>query len=204
MTFELPELPFGKDALLPDMSPETFEYHHGKHHRAYVENANRLLVGTGLENKTLEEVVLACAGKPDMQMQALFNNAAQHFNHSMFWRSLVPSRQVVAMPEVLQNAILRDFGSMEDFRRQFVATGMAQFGSGWIWLVVDAAGKLEIVKTPNAHTPIVDGKRPLLVCDVWEHAYYIDYRNARQKFLEAFMDRMANWEFAADNLAMAG
>jgi len=200
MAFELPPLPFDKNDLLPAMSPETFEYHHGRHHRSYVENANKLLAGSPLEGKSVEEVVKAASGKPELQ--GLFNNAAQHFNHSFFWKSLVSVNRSVAIPTSLREAIVRDFGAVDEFKKQFVAAGMAQFGSGWVWLVLDA-GKLAIVRTANAETPITSGKIPLLVCDVWEHAYYIDYRNARQKYLDTFTSGMINWVFAGDNLAKA-
>lgn len=192
MSFQLPELPFAPDALAPHMSAETFEYHHGKHHNAYVTNLNKLIDGTPNADKSLDEIIMSADG-------GLFNNAAQHFNHSFFWNCLSPSGGGKPGGD-LAKAIDRDFGSFDDFRAKFVSTAAGQFGSGWGWLV-EKGGKLEVMATANADLPMKHGARALLTVDVWEHAYYVDYRNARPKFLDAFMDEMVNWDFVAKNLA---
>lgn len=200
MSFTLPPLPFAPDALAPHMSAETFEFHHGKHHKAYIDNGNKLLEGSGLEKKSLEEIIIACAKDP--AKAGLFNNAAQHWNHSFFWNCLKPKGGGPSMPGKLKAAIEKDLGGFEKFKTDFVQTCVTQFGSGWGWLVMDnATGKLELAKTANAGVPFTGSKTPLLTCDVWEHAYYIDYRNARPKFVEAFIDCMANWEFAESLMA---
>jgi len=199
MPFELPELPYAYDALQPYMSRETLEFHHDKHHKAYVDNGNKLIQGSGLEQKSLEEVIKACYG--DAGRKALFNNAAQHWNHAEFWRSMKPDGGG-ALPGALEAGISDAFGGVQAFKERFVAEGLAQFGSGWVWLVVDD-GKLEILKTSNADNPPALGKTALLTCDVWEHGYYIDYRNRREAFLRAFVDQLANWEYAAELYAKA-
>ncbi len=198
MTYELPELPYAADALAPVMSAETFEYHHGKHHAAYVDNANKLMEGSGFEGKPIEEVIRGSF----VSNPGLFNNVAQHYNHSFFWNCMTPNGGGAA-PEALQSRIDADFGGMDGFRTAFVQGGVTQFGSGWVWLVLKN-NRLEIMKTPNAENPLVHDAHPLLVCDVWEHAYYIDYRNARPKFLEAFVDKLINWEFVEAQLQAAG
>jgi Fe-Mn family superoxide dismutase len=198
MAFELPPLPFAYDALAPHMSKETLEYHHDKHHKTYVETANKLIEGTGLENKSLEDVVIASSR--DAKLKKLFNNAAQHWNHSQFWLSLKVDAKV---PGDIAKRIDADLGGMDKFKKDFVAEGMAQFGSGWVWLTADN-GKLEILKTANADTPLTQGKTALMVSDVWEHAYYIDYRNARQKYLETFVEHLVNWDRVAELFAKAG
>ena len=196
MTFELPPLPFAPDALMPYMSAETFEFHHGKHHKAYIDNGNKLLVGSGLEGKSLEAIVMACAKDP--AKLGLFNNAAQHWNHSFFWTCLKKQGGGTELPASVQKQIDSDLGGYEKFKADFIQACVTQFGSGWGWLAMDnATGKLEILKTPNADTPFVHGKTALLTCDVWEHAYYIDYRNARPKYVEAFVDHMLNWDTVA-------
>jgi Fe-Mn family superoxide dismutase len=198
MAFELPPLPFAYDALAPHMSKETLEYHHDKHHKAYVDTANKLIEGTGLETKSLEDVVIASA--QDEKLKKLFNNAGQIWNHNQFWKSLKLDAKA---PDDIAQRIESDLGGMDAFKQNFVAEGMAQFGSGWVWLVSDN-GKLEIVKTANADSPLVHGKTALMVCDVWEHAYYIDYRNARQKYLETFVEHLANWDHVAETYAKSG
>jgi superoxide dismutase, Fe-Mn family len=198
MAFELPPLPFAYDALAPHMSKETLEYHHDKHHKTYVETANKLIEGTGLENKSLEDVVIASSR--DAKLTKLFNNAAQHWNHSQLWLSLKVGAKI---SDDLAKRIDADLGGLDKFKKDFVAEGMAQFGSGWVWLVV-SNGKLEIVKTANADNPLTQGKTALMVSDVWEHAYYIDYRNARQKYLETFVEHLVNWDRVAELLAKAG
>ena len=192
MTFALPELPFAPDALEPAMSRETLEYHWGKHHRTYGENLNALVAGTPWETKSLEDVVReAPAG-------GLFNNAAQHFNHSFFWKCLTPAGG--GRPQgALLDAVVEAWGSFEGFREAFSKAAAGNFGSGWTWLVKNAEGELEIVSTSNADTPLRAGLRPILTIDVWEHAYYIDYRNARAKFIEAFFEKLVNWKFAEEN-----
>jgi Fe-Mn family superoxide dismutase len=197
MTLTLPALPYASDALMPHMSPETFEYHHGKHHKAYVDNGNKLIAGSEFEGKSMTEIITASFGKNP----GVFNNAAQVFNHNFFWDSMKP-KGGGGMPGALEAKVNADFGGKDKLREAFVNGGMTQFGSGWVWLVVKN-GKLEVMKTPNAENPLVHGAVPLITCDVWEHAYYIDYRNARPKFLETFFDSLANWEFAAANLAKA-
>ncbi|MCI5049348.1 MAG: superoxide dismutase [Rickettsiales bacterium] len=195
MAFTLPDLPYAKDALEPHISPETLDFHHGKHHNAYVGKLNELISGTELEGKSLEEIMHATAGKADKA--AIFNNAAQVWNHTFYWNSMKPSGG--GEPDgALADAIERDFESFEKFSEQFHNAGMGQFGSGWAWLVLDG-DKLKIVKTPNAENPMTDGMTPLLTADVWEHAYYIDFRNRRPDYLNSFLDALVNWDFAAKN-----
>lgn len=201
MTFKLPELPYDKNALAPHMSAETFDYHHAKHHNAYVVKANELIAGTEFEGKSVEDIVIATAGKADKA--PIFNNVAQHWNHSFFWHCLTPNGGG-DMPAALKNRIEKDFGSVDAFKEAFVNNGIGQFGSGWVWLVENAQGKLEIVKTGNADTPLAHGLKPLLTCDVWEHAYYVDFRNRRPDFLKVFVDHLANWDFAVQNLENNG
>jgi Fe-Mn family superoxide dismutase len=200
MAFELPALPYAKDALEPHMSANTFSFHHEKHHNTYVVNLNGLVKGTDLEGKSLEDIVAATAGNPDKA--GVFNNAAQVWNHTFFWNSMKPNGGGAPTGD-LAAKIDADFGSFDAFKDAFKAAGATQFGSGWAWLVVGDGGKLEVVKTPNAETPLTAGKTPLLTCDVWEHAYYLDYQNRRPDFLAAFLDNLANWDFAAENLANA-
>ena len=193
MAFELPALPYAYDALGPYMSKETLEYHHDKHHQAYVTNGNKLLEGSGLEGKSLEDVVKESYGKN----AGLFNNAGQHYNHIHFWKWMKPNGGGKNLPGALQKAIDSDLGGYDKFRTDFVAAGVGQFGSGWAWLSLKA-GKLEITKTPNGENPLVHGGTPLLGVDVWEHSYYIDYRNLRPKYLEAFVDNLVNWDYVAE------
>lgn len=193
MAFELPALPYDYEALHPFMSRETLEYHHDKHHQAYVTNGNKLLQGSGLEGKSLEEIVKASFGKN----QGLFNNAAQHYNHSHFWKWMKKNGGGKKLPGKLLKAIDSDLGGYDKFREDFLAAGASQFGSGWAWLAVKN-GKLEISKTPNGENPLVHGATPILGVDVWEHSYYIDYRNARPKYLEAFVDHLINWDYVLE------
>ncbi|MDB5395451.1 MAG: Superoxide dismutase [Rhodospirillales bacterium] len=199
MAFTLPPLPFAYDALAPHMSKETLEYHHDKHHKTYVETANSLIEGTGLENKSLEEVVIA--SHKDEKLKNLFNNAAQHWNHSQLWLSMKANSGKI--PGEVAKRIDADLGGLDKFKKDFVAEGMAQFGSGWVWLVSNG-GKLEIVKTADAENPLVLGKTALATSDVWEHAYYIDYRNEREKYLKTFVDNLINWDRVAELLSAAG
>ena len=194
MTLELPELPYAYDALDPYMSAETLEYHHDKHHNAYVTNGNKILEGLPDMGATLEEVVVNAHKKGE---QGLFNNAAQHWNHKLFWQWMKPNGGG-SLPGDLEAAINDSFGSFDGFRDEFLTAGATQFGSGWCWLVMNADGKLEVTKTPNGENPLIHGQTALLGCDVWEHSYYIDYRNARPKYLEAFVDNLVNWEFVAE------
>lgn len=190
MSFSLPELPYAKEALEPHMSRETLEYHYGKHHKSYVDKANAAAAGTEFENVSLEEAVKTASG-------GLFNNVAQIWNHNFFWNCLTPRQ--LPLGKKLADTLIRDFGSVDDFKKQFSASATGNFGSGWTWLVLDAGDKLAIVNTSNADTPLTDGKTPLLTCDVWEHAYYIDYRNSRPDYLEHYWS-LVNWEFVKKNL----
>ncbi|NVI99092.1 superoxide dismutase [Myxococcus sp. AM001] len=191
MPFTLPELPYKKDALQPHMSAETLEFHHDKHHAAYVTNLNKLLDGKPEANKSLEEVILNSEG-------GVFNNAAQVWNHTFFWQCMKPAGGGKPTGE-LAAAIDRDFGSFEKFKEEFSTAAATQFGSGWAWLVLEG-GKLKVTKTGNADLPMKHGQKALLTIDVWEHAYYIDFRNARPKFIETFLTHLVNWDFVAQNL----
>ena len=185
MTLELPALPYAYDFLQPYMSKETLEFHHDKHHKAYVDKGNELLKGTPWENKPLEEAMVGAY--KDKSKQPLFNNLGQHYNHLHFWNWMKKDGGSKKIPQTLQKHIDSDLGGYDAFRKAFVDAGIGQFGSGWAWLALDGAtGKLEIMKTPNGENPVVHGRTPILGVDVWEHSYYIDYRNARQKYLEAF------------------
>lgn len=198
MTLTLPALPFSQDALAPFISPETLEFHHGKHHAAYVANANNILENEpSMAGKSLEEIIHLSAN----ENIGLFNNAAQHWNHSFYWNCIKPNGGGTKLPSALQEKIDSDLGGYETFKQEFVQACVTQFGSGWGWLTKDEkTGKLEITKTSNAGVPFIDGKKPLLTCDVWEHAYYIDYRNARPKYIETFVDSLINWEFVESQL----
>ncbi len=196
-TFTLPELPYAKDALAPYMSAETLDYHHDKHHQAYVTKGNELLQGSGLENKSLDEIVKESYGKPNLQ--GLFNNAAQHWNHNHFWKWMKPNGGGGKVPGALEAKIKEDIGSTEDFNKKFTEGGVGQFGSGWVWLAqCPKSGKLEIMKTPNGENPLAHGKIALLGCDVWEHSYYIDYRNKRPDYLKAWLDNLVNWDYVLE------
>ncbi|RCL00418.1 MAG: Fe-Mn family [Candidatus Tokpelaia sp. JSC085] len=190
MAFELPALPYEYDALIPYMSRETLEYHHDKHHQTYVTNSNNLIKQSGLEGQSLEEVVKKSFGAN----QALFNNVAQHYNHTHFWKWMKKGGGGRKLPNKLARALDSDLGSYDKFREDFLAFGGMQFGSGWAWLVLKDS-KLEIMKTSNGENPLVHGAKPILGVDVWEHSYYIDYRNARPKYLEAFVDHLINWDY---------
>ncbi|HLB56007.1 MAG TPA: Fe-Mn family superoxide dismutase [Coxiellaceae bacterium] len=192
MTFELPALPYALDALAPHISKETLEYHYGKHHRAYVNNLNNLVPGTEFENKSLEEIMMKAKG-------GIFNNAAQDWNHTFYWHSLSPQGGGEPTGKLADN-IKKDFGSFDAFKAEFTKAAATQFGSGWAWLVKNKDGKLEVVQTGNAGNPMLDGKKPLMTCDVWEHAYYIDTRNDRGAYINNFW-KLVNWKFASDNFA---
>jgi len=192
MAIELPPLPYARDALAPHISAETLDFHYGKHHQTYVTNLNKLIEGTEFESLGLDDIVKKASG-------GMFNNAAQVWNHTFYWNCLSP-RGGGEPTGKLADAIKKTFGSFQQFKDQFTQTAVGTFGSGWAWLVQRPDGALGLVSTSNAATPLTGNDRALLTCDVWEHAYYIDYRNARPKYLEAFWN-LANWEFAADQLA---
>jgi superoxide dismutase, Fe-Mn family len=196
MTIQLPDLPYAKDALAPFISANTLEFHHDKHHAAYVTNTNKLIAGTPLENASLEEIIKAAAADP--AKKGLFNNAAQVWNHTFLWHSMTPGGGGAPKGDIAA-LITRDFGSPEAFAEKFALAAVGQFGSGWAWLVLDG-DKLVIEGTANADTPLVHGKTPLLTADVWEHAYYLDYQNRRPDYVKTFLDKLANWDFANANL----
>ena len=197
MTFELPPLPYPKESLEPHISARTFDYHHGKHHQAYVTNLNNLIKDTPFTTASLEEIILQSA--LDESKAGIFNNAAQVWNHSFFWNSMSPKGGGDPSPD-LASKLSASFGSVEAFKEQFKQAGATQFGSGWVWLVQEA-GALKIVKTSNAMTPMVAGQKPLASCDVWEHAYYLDYQNRRPDFLQVFLDHLIDWGFVEKNMA---
>ncbi len=190
MAFELPELPYAYDALQPYMSAETLEFHHDKHHQAYVTVGSNLAAEAGMDGQSVEEIVKASYGSN----AGLFNNAGQHYNHIHFWNWMKPGGGGTKLPGALEAKINEDIGGYDQFREGFIQAGMTQFGSGWAWLAMKD-GKLEIMKTPNGENPLVHDATPILGCDVWEHSYYIDYRNARPKYLEAWVDNLINWEY---------
>lgn len=191
MTFSLPELPFAMDALAPHISQETIEYHYGKHHQAYVNNLNKLIADSDFATMPLEDVIKKSSG-------GIFNNAAQVWNHTFYWNCLSPNGGGEPTGP-LADAINHAFGSFAAFKEQFTQTAISTFGSGWAWLVQDSQGKLKITSTSNAGTPMTDGLAALLTCDVWEHSYYIDYRNARPNYINAFW-ALVNWDFVGSNL----
>ncbi len=192
MAIELPALPYEINALEPHISQETLEYHHGKHHKTYVDKLNGMIPGTEFEGKSLEDIIKSASGPT-------FNNAAQIWNHTFYWHCLSPNGGGEPSGAVAE-AITKAFGSFEEFQKQFNDRAVNNFGSSWTWLVKNSDGSLEIVNTSNAGTPMTDGKEALLTVDLWEHAYYIDYRNARPKYLDAFW-ALVNWDFVAENLA---
>jgi len=199
MAIQLPPLPYAESALEPNYSAKTISFHYGKHHKAYVDNLNKLIAGTPLEGKTLEEIILASAG--DSSRIGMFNNSAQVWNHTFFWNCMKPAGGGKPQGE-LARRLDGAFGSYEKFAEQFKAAAVGRFGSGWAWLVMDGAG-LKIMSTANADTPMTSKQNALLTVDVWEHAYYLDYQNRRPDFVQAFLDQLVNWEFAARNLAGA-
>ncbi len=191
----LPPLPYAEDALAPTISARTISFHYGKHHAGYVSKTNELLQGSGLEGLPLEEVVQKSAANPEQR--ALFNNAAQVWNHTFYWQSMKPGGGALEAP--LLEQVVKDFGSREAMEQQLTAKALGQFGSGWAWLVWQD-GKLACVNTGNADTPLTMGQTPLLCIDVWEHAYYLDYQNRRADYVKDFLAQLANWEFARENL----
>ncbi len=200
MAFELPPLPYPKNALEPHMSAQTLDFHHGKHHQAYVTNLNNLIKGSPMESQSLEELIKS--SYKDTGKTGVFNNAAQVWNHTFFWNSMKPQGGGAPSGN-LAAAITRDCGGLDKLKEQFKATAVGQFGSGWAWLVADK-GQLKIIGTPNAVDPLAEAQTALLTCDVWEHAYYLDYQNRRPDFVQTFLDHLVNWDFAAQNLAKAG
>ncbi|MFH1217506.1 MAG: superoxide dismutase [Pseudomonadota bacterium] len=197
MSITLPDLPYGKDALAPHISSNTLDFHHGKHHNAYVTNLNKLVEGTDLAGKTVEEIILNSANKADKI--GIFNNAAQVWNHTFYWQSMKPGGGGLPTGKIAQK-IDSDFGGYDNFTKELKNGGLTQFGSGWAWLVVKN-DKLSIMKTSNADTPIAHGLKPLMTVDVWEHAYYLDYQNRRGDYIDTFIANLINWDFVNANLA---
>jgi Fe-Mn family superoxide dismutase len=195
MPVTLPELPYAKTALAPHISAETLEFHHDKHHAAYVTNLNKAIAGKPEDSMTLEQIIEKAEPGP------VFNNAAQVWNHTFYWHSMKPNGGGAPTGD-LAEAINRDFGSFEKFKEEFTTAATTQFGSGWAWLVLEG-GKLKVTKTKDADLPMKHGQKAILTIDVWEHAYYIDYRNARPKYIETFLNSLANWDFATENLKKA-
>ena len=199
MAFELPNLPYAHDALSEfGMSKETLEYHHDLHHKAYVDNGNKLIDGTEWSDKSLEEIIVGTYQAGSVAQNGIFNNASQHWNHIQFWEMMGPGGN--NMPSELSSAINENFGSIEQFKVDFCAAGAGQFGAGWCWLVKDTDGSLKITKTENGVNPICFGQVALLGCDVWEHSYYIDFRNKRPAYLTNFLDQLVNWENVASRM----
>jgi len=198
MAIELPALPYEKTALAPHISAETLEFHHDKHHNAYVVNLNNLIKGSDLESKTLEEIIVAVTG--DASKAGVFNNAAQVWNHTFYWHSMKPNGGG-APTGAIAAKIDADLGGYDKFVELFKAAATTQFGSGWAWLVLNKDGKLEVTKTANADLPLAHGQKALLTIDVWEHAYYIDFRNLRPSYISTFLDKLVNWDFVNANLA---
>ena len=199
MAFELPPLPFPKNALEPHTSAQTLDFHHGRHHQAYVTNLNNLVKDSPVESQSLEQIITATA--KDAAKAGIFNNAAQVWNHTFFWNCMKPNGGGAPSGNIAQ-AIDRDLGGLAKFKDDFKAAAVGQFGSGWAWLVA-SGGKLAITRTPNAVNPLAEGQTALLTCDVWEHAYYLDFQNRRPDFVQAFLDHLVNWDFVAQNLAKA-
>ena len=196
MSFELPKLDYAKSALAPIMSEETLDLHHGKHHQTYITNLNNFIKDTDMSKMTLEEIIINSS--KDKSKVGIFNNASQHWNHLLFWKCMKPSGGG-AMPTKLKEKIVSDFGSVEEFKKLFIHAGTTQFGSGWSWLSIDN-GKLVVNKTPNAENTLIHNMKPILGCDLWEHSYYVDYKNRRPEYLENFFEKLINWEFVESNL----
>ena len=196
MSFELPKLDYAKNALAPIMSEETLDLHHGKHHQTYITNLNNFIKDTDMAGMSLEEIVHNSS--KDKSKAGIFNNASQHWNHELFWKCMKPNGGG-SMPKKLEDRIKSDLGSVEEFKKQFIQAGITQFGSGWCWLSI-SNGKLVVSKTPNAENPLIHNMKPILGCDVWEHSYYVDYRNRRPEYLENFFEKLVNWEFVDSQL----
>jgi len=199
MTLTLSDLPYSHDALASNgMSRETLEYHHDIHHKAYVDNGNNLLKNTAWENKKIEDIIVGTYDTNNIVQNGIFNNVSQHWNHEQFWQMMTPKK--VNIPSELENELINSFESIEKFKEQFSAAGATQFGSGWCWLVKDKDNNLKITKTENGVNPICFGQTALLGCDVWEHSYYIDFRNKRPVYLSNFLENLVNWEYVASKL----
>ncbi len=196
MIFELPKLDYAKNKLAPIMSEETLDLHHGKHHQTYITNLNKFIENSDMNKMTLEEIIIHTS--KDKSKSAIFNNASQHWNHILFWKCMKPGGGGL-MPKKLKAKVESDFGSVEEFKNQFIQAGITQFGSGWCWLSVDN-GKLVITKTSNADNTLIYDMKPILGCDLWEHSYYVDYKNRRPEYLENFYEKLINWEFVESNL----
>ena len=196
MSFELPKLDYAKNALAPIMSEETLDLHHGKHHQTYITNLNNFIKDTDMAGMSLEEIVHNSS--KDKSKAGIFNNASQHWNHELFWKCMKPNGGG-SMPKKLEDRIKSDLGSVEEFKKQFIQAGITQFGSGWCWLSI-SNGKLVVSKTPNAENPLIHNMKPILGCDVWEHSYYVDYRNRSPEYLEYFFEKLVNWEFVESQL----
>ena len=196
MAFELPKLDYEKTALAPIMSEKTLDLHHGKHHQTYITNLNKFISGSEMAKMSLEEIILNSS--KDKSKTAIFNNASQHWNHILFWKCMKP-KGGGALPGKLEKRINSDFGSVDKFKEQFIQAGVTQSGSGWAWLAIDK-GKLVVTKTANASNPLVNNMKPILGCDVWEHSYYVDYRNRRPDYLKSFIENLVNWEFVESQL----
>ncbi|MEO0343293.1 MAG: superoxide dismutase [Pseudomonadota bacterium] len=198
MAFELPDLPYAHDALADGgMSKETLEYHHDLHHKAYVDNGNKLIAGTEWDSKTMEEIIVGTYDKTAVAQNGIFNNISQLWNHNQFWEMMGPTGR--SMPSELESRMVDAFGSVDAFKEQFVAAGVGQFGSGWAWLVLDGS-EMKITKTENGVNPVCFGQTALLGCDVWEHSYYIDFRNKRPAYITNFLDNLVNWENVAERM----
>ena len=191
MAFELPKLDYANSALSPIMSEETLDLHHGKHHQTYITNLNNFIKDTDMANKSLEDIILESS--KDKTKAGIFNNASQHWNHNLFWKCMKPSGGG-KIPPKLEKRIIDDLGGVEQFKKDFIQAGTTQFGSGWCWLSV-SNGKLVVTKTANAANPLIENMKPILGCDVWEHSYYIDYKNKRPDYLNNFVEKLINWEF---------
>ena len=196
MYFELPKLDYAKNALAPIMSEETLDLHHGKHHQTYITNLNNFIKDTDMSKMSLEEIIISSS--KEKSNVGIFNNASQHWNHLLFWKCMKPSGGG-AMPSKLKERIVKDFGSVEEFKKQFIQAGTSQFGSGWCWLSIHS-GKLVVSKTPNAENTLIHNMKPILGCDLWEHSYYVDYKNRRPEYLENFFEKLINWEFVESHL----
>ena len=191
MSFELPKLDYSNNGLAPIMSEETLDLHHGKHHQTYITNLNNFIKDTDMSSMSLEDIILKSS--KDKSNAGIFNNASQHWNHNLFWKCMKPNGGGL-MPPRLEKKIIEDFGSIDQFKKEFIQAGITQFGSGWCWLSLKN-GKLTVTKTANAANPLIDDMKPILGCDVWEHSYYIDYKNKRPDYLNNFFDKLINWEF---------
>jgi Fe-Mn family superoxide dismutase len=202
MAFTLPDLPYAHDALASfGMSKETFEYHHDIHHKAYVDNGNKLIAGTEWETKTVEEIVVGTYNKTSVAQNGIFNNASQHWNHALFWEIMGPGKGGAPVG-TLAEAITKTFGSYDEFKAKFEAAGVGRFGSGFVWLIVNKQGQLEIISLPNQDSPYMDGNKPVIANDVWEHAYYLHYQNRRPDYLKAWWN-VVNWDHAEQNYQTA-